>query len=70
MSDDNFDAILQALKSGQNPTPPSNDNSKIVNQYRDIKTIEKYRKVWKSGYDAGYKKGWDDGWALGITEPI
>ena len=34
MSDDNFNAILQALKSGQNPTPPSSGNSGLSTSQR------------------------------------
>ena len=34
MGDDNFNAILQALKSGRNPTPPNNGNSGLSTSQR------------------------------------
>lgn len=34
MGNDNFDAILQQLNSGQNPTPPSTNNSGITTSER------------------------------------
>ena len=36
MSDDNFNAILQVLKSGQNPTPPSSGNSGLSTSQRTL----------------------------------